>query len=290
MDGESWSVSYGDGAGASGIVYKDRVQLGDTYFDHQAVQSAVQVSYEISGDQFSSGIIGMAMGAANKVRPTKQTTYIENIKDELDEPLFTVNLQKGKPGNYNFGYINESEYTGGIEYAPIDQTSPFWKVPVSGYQVGSGEWQSHTWSAVVDTGTTLLLVPDGILHEYYSHVPGANMDPFVGMMTFPCGTELPDFVFGIGGYRGTVPGDYINYTEAHPGSCFGGIQSSEGIGMAIIGDVLLKSQFVVFDIGNHTVGFASKDLGLEGAKQLETEPEPQPQTPEPAMPDSGSVV
>jgi hypothetical protein len=258
-------------------VYKDRVQLGETSFGAQAVQSAVEVSYAIANDQFSSGIIGMAMNSINSVRPTKQKTYIENIKDELEVPLFTVNLRKGRPGNYNFGYINELEYTGEIEYAPIKKGSHYWEVIVSGYQVGEdGEWQDYAWTGIVDTGTTLLLLPDHIIRDYYAKVPGASFDPYVGMMTFPCDTELPDFVFGVGtGYKGSVPGNYINYTEARPGVCYGGIQSSEGIGMAIIGDVLIKAQFIVFDMGSYTVGFANKEL--DGMAR--TAPKPKPQTP-----------
>lgn len=260
LEGEAWSVKYGDGAGASGVVYKDKVALGETSFDEQAVQSAVQVSYAIAQDSFSSGILGMAFSEANTVRPTKQKTFLDNIQDDLKEPLFTVNLQKGKPGNYNFGYIDESEHNTDISYIPIEEGTPFWKVPMSGYQVGSNRpFTQYPWSGVVDTGTTLLLVPDAIIKDYYATIPGAKFDPYLGMMVFPCKVVAPDFTFGFDGYRGTIPGHYVNYGQATQTDCYGGIQSSEGIGMAIIGDVLLKSQFVVFDIGNRTVGFAGKE-------------------------------
>ncbi|KEY72462.1 hypothetical protein S7711_05137 [Stachybotrys chartarum IBT 7711] len=258
--GERWSIRYGDGAYAAGIVYHDRVQLGRTFVDQQAVQSAIQVSYAISSDSFSSGIMGMARSDGNTVRPTPQKTYIDNVKDSLEEPVFTANLLKGMPGNYDFGYIDESLYNGNIEYANVTDMPSYWHINVSGFQVGSnGTYQDDTFGAIVDTGTTLLLVPEEVVSGYYSQVPGARYNRNYGMITYPCEARLPDFVFGIGDYRGVVPGYYINYGGAEESRCFGGIQSSEGIPFAVLGDVLLKAQFVVFDAGRNRVGFANKD-------------------------------
>ncbi|KAL3964929.1 hypothetical protein ACCO45_001933 [Purpureocillium lilacinum] len=240
----TWQIKYGDESGASGIVYKDRVQVGQTYFDQQAVEAAVNVSPEIAADSFASGILGLSMSRANTVKPQAQLTYMDNIKKDLAQPLFTSNLRSQQPGNYNFGYINQSEYTGQIQYAKIDPQSPYWKISLTGYQVGNNtsDLKSYAWNAIVDTGTSLLLAPEEILKGYWSKVQGATTDD-KGMY-----------------YRGFVPGAYINYGKVNDTTCFGGIQTSDKIGFAILGDVLLKAQFVVFDLGAMTVGFANKNL------------------------------
>lgn len=40
--------------------------------------------------------------------------------------------------------------------------------------------------------------------------------------------------------------------------CYGGVQSDTGFNYSVIGDVFLKSQFVVFDVGGNRVGFAQQ--------------------------------
>ncbi|PFH63203.1 hypothetical protein XA68_16642 [Ophiocordyceps unilateralis] len=261
LPGHSWQVKYGDGAGASGIVYKDRVQVGDSHFDQQAVQAAITVSTEITNDTFTAGILGMANSGVNTIRPTKQRTYIDNVKDLLEEPLFTANLRKGSPGNYNFGYINRTEYTGPIQYAQVNPQSPYWQISVSGYQVGNeSAYRSHTWNAIVDTGTSLLLLPADIVYDYYKRIPDSGLDLKLGVITFPCDAKPPDFFFGLGRYRGRIPGDYINYARVDSKYCYGGIQTSKGIPFAVLGDVALKAQFVVFNYRRGLVGFANKKL------------------------------
>lgn len=261
LRGESWQVKYGDGAGASGIVYKDRVQVGETFVDGQGVQTAITVSPEIARDTFTSGILGMANSQVNTARPTQQRTYIDNIKDSLEAPLFTANLRNRRPGNYNFGYINQSEHTGDITYAAVNRNSPLWEVAVNGYRIGNTRSiRVVPLNAIVDTGTSLLLLPDDIVQDYYSRVPGAGLDANLGIITFPCSVRPPDFYFFIGPHRGRIPGAYINYGQVSGRYCHGGIQTSRGIPFSVLGDVALKAQFVVFNYELGLVGFANKEL------------------------------
>ena len=133
---------------------------------------------------------------------------------------------------------------------------------------------------IADTGTTLMLLSDAVVAAYYAQVRGATNNPNAGGYIFPCNAVLPSFTVVIGGYRAVVPGSYINYAPVSRTSksktfsdacemiiadmscsvCYGGIQSDNGIGFAIYGDVFLKSQFVVFDRTQSVprLGFAKK--------------------------------
>ncbi|KAL8348898.1 hypothetical protein RB601_002192 [Gaeumannomyces tritici] len=256
----TWNIGYGDGSGAGGIVYRDKVSLGRASFARQTVQGAQWVSDMFTRDVHISGIMGMGMSSGSTVRPSPAKTFMDNMRPSLRQPLFTANLKKGKAGNFNFGYVNRAEYTGGIAYSAASRSSIYWEITVDGYQLAPDAYQRRPWRAIVDTGTTLLLLPDAMVRAYYAKVPGTRYDAGYAAFVFPCNARLPDFRFGIGGYRGLVPGRYINYGYINPTTCYGGIQSSEGIGISILGDILLKAQFVVFDLGRMRVGFANKKL------------------------------
>lgn len=259
LPGEHWKIRYGDNSTANGDVYIDRAAIGPVGFDKQAIQVATAISSSIAEDGFFSGILGMASSYANTVKPTKQVTFLDNIKDTLDAPVFTANLQKGMSGNYNFGYIDASEHTGDIAYTPINTNSSFWEVELSGYQFGQDAFKNERVVGIVDTGTTLLLFPQHVVDEYYGKLPGSFFDKQSATMVFPCDLTPPDFFFGVGNdYRGRIPGHYMNYAHQSAKYCYGGLQSAKGIPFCIFGDILLKAQFVVFDRGNLSVGFANK--------------------------------
>ena len=145
----------------------------------------------------------------------------------------------------------------------MDSSDGFWSFTSYGHAVGDNEVNNNAFKAIADTGTTLLLIDDDIVSDYYSAVPGAQYDPQQGGYTYPCSTSLPDISFIIGSYKATVPGSYVNYApiDETGTNCFGGIQSSRGIGFNIFGDIFLKSQYVVFEGGEQPrLGFAPKPL------------------------------
>lgn len=274
--GETWSISYGDGSSASGNVYIDKVVVGGTTVTSQAVEAAETISAEFQSDAASDGLLGLAFDSINTASPNQVATFFENAIPTLASPLFTANLKKGNPGNYNFGYIDSSEYKGSITYVPVNTANGFWEFTGNGYAVGSGKFVSSSIDAIADTGTTLLYLPAAAVKAYYAKVSGATNSASQGGYIFPCSATLPSITLGIGSYRAVVPGTYINYAPAtgsrkfspclcywtHPNKlteCFGGIQSNAGIGFSIYGDIFLKSQFVVFNgASTPEIGFAAK--------------------------------
>lgn len=253
-DGESWNISYGDGSGASGNVYADHVAVGAVTATSQAVEAATSVS----GNSFSGsdGLLGLASSSINTVTPNQATTWFDTVKNQLAADLFTATLKHQAPGSYDFGYIDDSKYSGSITYADVDFSQGYWKFSVDGYSV-SGQSGSFG-DAIADTGTTLIVTDNNdFLTSYYNQVDGATQEQ--GSYVFPCSSNTPDLTLTIGGNDVTVPGSLINFGQAdNNGNCYGGIQSagSEQLGFTILGDVFLKAVYAVFDEGNTRVGFA----------------------------------
>ncbi|KAF9893236.1 Type I transmembrane sorting receptor [Aspergillus nanangensis] len=260
MDGASWKISYGDGSNANGDVYKDTVAVGSITAHNQAVEAAKEISQQFVQDRNSDGLLGLAFSSINTVKPQSQKTFFDTVKSELDSPLFAVSLKYHAPGSYDFGFLDKTKYKGTIKYADVDSSEGFWKFTADGYSVGDGQANSSPIAAIADTGTTLVMLPDDIIEDYYKQVPQAQDNEQAGGWVFPCSTSLPNFTFVIGGYQAVIPGKHINFAPLQGGgsTCFGGIQSNEGLQFSILGDVFLKSQYVVFDSQGPRLGFAAQ--------------------------------
>ncbi|KAL3459066.1 aspartic peptidase domain-containing protein [Aspergillus heterothallicus] len=250
MSGYSWQISYGDGSNAGGDVYRDTVTIGGIAARSQAVEAAQHISQQFLQDQNNDGLLGLAFSSINTVSPRAQTTWFDTVKSQLDAPLFAVTLKHQAPGSYDFGFIDESKFAGELAYTRVDSSQGFWMFPAT---AGSAQF-----SAIADTGTTLIMIDSDIASTYYSQVRGATESYLYGGWVFPCSASVPSFTITINGYDAVVPGEHIKYAPVAQGSstCFGGIQGNQGLNFSILGDVFLKSQYVVFDSQGPRLGIA----------------------------------
>ncbi|KAF2204649.1 acid protease [Delitschia confertaspora ATCC 74209] len=266
IEGAQFSISYGDGSGAAGLVGTDTVDIGGTVVENQAVEIATQVSRSFVQDTNTDGLVGLAFSKLNTVndgtKKTPQKTFFDNVMNDLDLPIFTADLDPDGTGVYEFGKIDTSKFTGDLAWIPVNASSGFWQFDSAKFAIGDKVIENPTASkAIADTGTSLLLVDQAVADAYYSTVPEAVEDPTVGGFTYPCDTQLPDISVAIGAdYMALIPGEMITFAPVDETNttCFGGVQGNGGAGLQIFGDTMFKSQFVAFNGGNQSVGFAPK--------------------------------
>lgn len=116
-------------------------------------------------------------------------------------------------------------------------------------------------NAIADTGTSVAVIPLSAATAYWRQVRGAQRVDQQGqhLWLYSCSTKLPDYSITVGSSKVTIPGSFIRYAQNGAGSpyCVGGIAAIDGYdSLAILGDIFLKPNFVVFDDANSRIGFA----------------------------------
>lgn len=78
-----------------------------------------------------------------------------------------------------FGGTNVNHYIGNLAYIPVEQKS-FWKVPIRGISVNSNQIYNKVGSAILDTGTTLLVMPTAVSKKIHEAIPDATFNALYG--------------------------------------------------------------------------------------------------------------
>jgi aspergillopepsin I len=268
LDGYTFKILYGSGnTEANGDVFLDVLTIGGITASSQAVESVVNFT-SVFAEVGGTGIVGMALDKNNTVRPIKQKTFFDNIKDQLAMPVLTADLYLSAQGSFNFGFINESLIDGDITWADVDTSNTqqgWWSIPVEGFRVGSRPFVASPFPSIVDTGTTTVFFPPDAVKAYYAQVSGASNSSEFGGFVFPCNSSLPDFNVTISGVELTIPGDQLNLGIIQGNTCFGTMQTVPTPVVpdlpqptAVLGATFMLRYVTAFDLGKLQVGFGQK--------------------------------
>ncbi|XP_008937099.1 PREDICTED: pepsin A-like, partial [Merops nubicus] len=153
-----------------------------------------------------------------------------------------------------FGAIDPAYTTNGITWIPLSAET-YWQVTMDRVTArGKPLACTHGCQAIVDTGTSRLVVPSKALSRIQAAF-GTTSDGQISCSRVPL---LPKIVFHIGGKPFPVPP--TSYVVQEDGECILGFQGmdipTEAGEIWILGDIFIRNYYVIFNRANNMVGLS----------------------------------
>eukprot|EP00948_MAST-09A_sp_MAST-9A-sp1_P000806 g806.t1 len=165
-------------------------------------------------------------------------------------------------GKLTVGGIDNTLYTGSMTWTPLVFDISL-SVAVKGMSVGGTSVKMDATEAVLDSGTTALLLPGNLysaLQSSFSSVPGAS-DLFAGKCAPVDASEWPTITMQLDGIAlNLAPEHYLVPEEgaAEGTYCLGILNTGRGLeSMFIIGDTIMSQYYIVYDRKASRVGWAT---------------------------------
>lgn len=261
--GKTFQVTYGTGQVAGDIITDDVVIAGLKLPAHTfGAATAESVEFSANTTPFD-GLVGLA-----------QSTLSNQKTATPPESLAKAGLIQSAITSYKISRLADGKNDGEITFGGIDQTkidpatlttitnvnkNGFWEVPFSISADGKDLGLAGR-TAILDTGTSLILAPPADALALHKQIPGAKSDG-QGGFTIPCTTStVISFKMGNQDFAidprdlSFVPVDQNNLK----GDCVSGIMSGQ-IGGAqewLVGDVFLKNAYFSHDVGKNAISLA----------------------------------
>ena len=251
--GETFNLTYGTGS-VSGVIINDTVQIAGMSIPLSF--GAASTTSDDFLDYPMDGILGLGRSASNTMQfPTVMQAIMDAA--ELQANIFGVNLQRDSDGymngELNLGAPDISKYVGDLSWTATI-SKKLWEIPVddSGF---SGQWCNFSGKgAVIDTGTTFMLLPPADSKQLHAQIPQSQQDGEV--FHIPCSTQMPIQVVISGVAYNITPADYIGKAVKGGNLCESNIIGRQAFGPDewLLGDVFLKNVYTVFDMDRERIG------------------------------------
>ncbi|KAJ6457398.1 aspartic peptidase domain-containing protein [Mycena vitilis] len=288
----SFNITYGDQEFVSGPVGFDTVSVGGLTVTKQEIGIPDLAAW--NGDGVNSGLLGLAYSGITSVYNTTDPTKASGANHIPYDPFFATAVKQGVVNNPFFslalsrGALDTNATVdqnlgflafGGMPPVTLDKTAV--TVPVQGYSASTGEpsstdavffyytidVESYVFpgstkvstasnNTIVDSGTTLNLVPSKVAKAYNAQFePKATLDKESGLYLVDCNATVPAFSVTLGGKSFPVDArdqileagtDDAGNVVCMSGTQDGGADTPEN--MFILGDVFLHNVVATFNI------------------------------------------
>ncbi|TDL16982.1 acid protease [Rickenella mellea] len=259
-----FTVTYGSG-NVAGTIITDNVAIAGLPLDKHTFGTANQESVDFSSDNVPfDGLMGLAQSGLSQ---QKVQTPVESLASQgaISDAITSFKLGRLADGN------NDGEVTfGGIDSTKIQgntlvtfnnvNTQGFWEGAMDAVTVGGQDLGLSGRTAILDTGTTLIIAPAADAAAVHAAIPGSASDG-QGGFTIPCTTST-QVALSFGGQSFAIDPRDMVFAPVDPnnlaGDCVSGISSGQ-IGGAqewLVGDVFLKNAYLSTDVGKNQISLA----------------------------------
>jgi hypothetical protein len=252
-------VEYGSGF-ASGVLVQGTVTISNISVD--TIFGGILDSSPNFEPTSVSGILGMASSQL-ACNPTCVTPLFDAIVQEKQiANVFSV-LLNPNDGVLVLGGVDGNFTNGSISYTDMPSSDfGYYEVTVNTVSVDGTAVYSNSFTSVVDTGTTLVYLPETCYKDIVKYFQSHHSNPFwnssgealVGSLSSSYISSLPSVDIQVSGNVNISIPPHSYMVSVGDGNYMFGIQSSGG-SSSILGDVLLQNYYTVFDRVNARIGF-----------------------------------
>jgi len=258
-----WNITYGTGS-VAGTIVKDNLNFGGFQVEGLTFGTALVESVEFSSpDTPFDGLMGLARGElSNQATPTP----IEALKAQglVRQAITSYKLARvadgSNDGQITFGGLDETKFDANtlVEVPNVSRIG-FWEAQMPSILVNDQNVGLQGRSAILDTGTTLVIAPPADATAIHQAIPGAKFDQQLGIFTVPCNTNVR-VALTFGNTAFSIDPRDLAFGQIARGSqdCMSGISAGE-FGEAtqwLVGDVFLKNAYFSHNVDTNTMSLA----------------------------------
>ncbi|KAF2461625.1 aspartic peptidase domain-containing protein [Lineolata rhizophorae] len=275
LDSTPFNITYGTGKVSGANLGTDTLHLGP--FDIPLTFGLADSASSEFAYYPMDGIMGFGRGDTTDpsiAGPTMMDALVS--AGLIDDAILGVHLSRfadgAADGELSLGAANPARFAGALNWLPAkDNPEGFWEVDVDGLRVGGDAVELEGLaprSAIVDTGTSFVLMPPADARALHARIPGAARLDGGEAFVVPCGADARVAIAFGGRAYGLRAEDYVGAAadeDAGEGMCRSNIIGRQTFGddQWLVGDVFLKNVYAVFDFEERRVGFGVPSGGEE---------------------------
>ncbi|KAF8802550.1 aspartic peptidase A1 [Phlegmacium glaucopus] len=260
-----FSVTYGTGQ-VSGTIVKDNVVIAGLSLTNHVFGVATEESVDFSSNQVPfDGLMGLAqstLSQQNTLTPIESLASAGLVQDSIVSYKISRLADNLNDGEITFGGLDNTKFDSNtLVNVHNVNTQGFWEANLDSASVNGTDAGLTGRTTILDTGTTLMVLPDNDAAAIHKLIPGSAPDG-QGGFTIPCTTNA-SVSLTYSGQSFTIDPRDLAFQPLDPnnpqGDCVSGIASA-GAGASetqwLVGDTFLKNAYFSTDVSKNTVSLA----------------------------------